>query len=382
MNQENLPLISIITPCKNRVRCIRHCMDSLVHQDYPNFEVLIQDGASTDGTLEILREYEEKYPKIVQLKSEVDEGFPEAFLKLLDRAKGTLIGFCASDQVYFPNVLQWASQVYQKNPEYAFFGSNLYMTDPQWNIIDYYRHSTTSPKSILTYRYGMRLESGFFQKKHLDQIRSELNFSVSPDHKIFVEFSARNFPMKFFKNSAVGKIQYPNESDATITTFFSTRKSNIKDIRSIFDKPYLEPSFRKLKGRANIGILSSLINDCIYIPWSGKAPLEVYQFLLEEIETTFDSIETKKEYKLFEKEILRLASFPHLFMKAFKKLDKFHSDKIQNILSPVLSRDLNRLKIMIHTLYYDIYFRLVKIYYKILKVFYRTRFSNTEKAKL
>ena len=353
MNQENLPLISIIIPCKNRVRCIRHCMDSLVHQDYPNFEVLIQDGASTDGTLEILREYEEKYPKIVQLKSEVDEGFPEAFLKLLDQAKGTLIGLCLSDQVYFPNVLRWASQVYQKNPEYAFFGGKLYLTDPQWNITDYFHQASDNPKLFLAYnKRGLISDCGFVQKKYLDQVRSELRIDHSPEHQILVQFFGRNFPVKYFSKYPVGKAIYaPNHDNNTKTLYIPSKKSGIKNIRSIFDKPYLDPSFRKLKGRANIGILNQLIKDCIYIPLSGKAPLEVYQFLLEEIETTFDSIETKKEYKLFEKEIIRLASFPHLFMKAFRQLDKFHSDKIQKIFS-LVHRPFNQFKIILFKIYY------------------------------
>lgn len=374
--KQNFPLISILLPCKNRVSTIRKCMDSILNQDYPNFEILIQDGASTDGTLKILQEYEANYPKIIRLESEKDHYFSEAFQRLICRIKGTLIGACFSDQLYFPNVLQWASQVYQNNPDYAFFGGKLYITDKQWNTTNYFRNSSGNPKDILTSSKGVCLESGFFQKKYLDQIEPKLNLTdpqgYSSDYRIFVQFAARNFPMKHFKNFAIGKTIFePNHENSLQVNYIPITKSSIKYIRMVFESPYIEPSFREWKGEHNIGILQHLINGFIYIPLQGRAPLDAYEFLLEEIETIFHSIETKKEYKLFKKEIIRLCVHPVFFI-AFKKLEKFQSNEIQKIFSFV-HHPINQFKIIIKKIYYGIYFRLTKIYYKIIKIYYRIR---------
>ncbi|MBW1702357.1 MAG: glycosyltransferase, partial [Deltaproteobacteria bacterium] len=51
------PLVSIFCMCKDRRQTIRRCVESVLNQDYPNIEFVVQDGASTDGTLEILDKY-------------------------------------------------------------------------------------------------------------------------------------------------------------------------------------------------------------------------------------------------------------------------------------------------------------------------------------
>lgn len=66
MNIKNLPLISIIIPCRNEERFIGKCLDSIIANDYPKdkLEVLVVDGMSEDTTREILQRYEKKYPFI------------------------------------------------------------------------------------------------------------------------------------------------------------------------------------------------------------------------------------------------------------------------------------------------------------------------------
>ncbi|MEK6755342.1 MAG: glycosyltransferase, partial [Bacteroidota bacterium] len=67
---DRYPLVSILCPCKNREKTIRRCINSILVQDYPSIEIIVQDGASTDGTLEILQSYGQR----IQLISEPDSG--------------------------------------------------------------------------------------------------------------------------------------------------------------------------------------------------------------------------------------------------------------------------------------------------------------------
>src|SRR5574339_194257 len=76
------PLVSIICFCRNRAQTIRRCIDSVLAQSYTNLEFVVQDGASTDGTLEILKSYDDPRIKIV---SEPDSGPAEAFWRVLNR---------------------------------------------------------------------------------------------------------------------------------------------------------------------------------------------------------------------------------------------------------------------------------------------------------
>ena len=59
------PLVSIICFCKNRASMIARCMESVLNQTYDYLEFVVQDGASTDGTLDILREYQRRDPRIM-----------------------------------------------------------------------------------------------------------------------------------------------------------------------------------------------------------------------------------------------------------------------------------------------------------------------------
>src|SRR5579871_1764961 len=95
------PLVSIICFCKNRVQLIRRCIESVLNQSYRNIEFVVQDGASTDGTLELLQDYALRDPRI-KIVSEPDSGHEEAFWKVLHRCQGEIIGTCLSDEQLFP----------------------------------------------------------------------------------------------------------------------------------------------------------------------------------------------------------------------------------------------------------------------------------------
>jgi glycosyltransferase involved in cell wall biosynthesis len=64
-------LLSIVIPCRNEEKFIARCLDSIIYQDYPkeNLEVLVVDGASEDGTKEIVKDYSQKFPFIKLLEN-------------------------------------------------------------------------------------------------------------------------------------------------------------------------------------------------------------------------------------------------------------------------------------------------------------------------
>jgi len=77
--------VSIITVCINEAARIRETAESVVGQTYRDFEWIVQDGGSTDGTLDILKEY---MSSITVLLSEKDSGVYDAMNKGISRAKG------------------------------------------------------------------------------------------------------------------------------------------------------------------------------------------------------------------------------------------------------------------------------------------------------
>ena len=116
MNPEK-HLISIICAIRNDARFIRETLESVVAQTYPNWELIIMDGASTDATPQIAKEYADKYRNII-LRSEPDEGQWHALDKALALAKGEFImTVCGQDGYLNKNWLAECAQAFERNPE-------------------------------------------------------------------------------------------------------------------------------------------------------------------------------------------------------------------------------------------------------------------------
>ena len=103
------PLISIIVAVYNGEKTLQRCIDSVSNQTYPHKELIIIDGGSTDGTVDILQTNNDK---ITYWKSEPDNGIYHAWNKALDHIKGDWIYFLGSDDYL------WKSDVLEYMRDY------------------------------------------------------------------------------------------------------------------------------------------------------------------------------------------------------------------------------------------------------------------------
>src|ERR1700744_2910658 len=101
-----MPKISILLAVKNVIPLIHGTLKSLKEQTFMNFEVVVVDGASTDGSLEVLYEAARDLP--LHIVSEPDQSLAEGFSKALSRAKGEIVGMISADERYYPDALQQA----------------------------------------------------------------------------------------------------------------------------------------------------------------------------------------------------------------------------------------------------------------------------------
>ena len=95
--------LTIVTVCFNSEKTIRRTLESVLSQDFQDYEYLVVDGASRDGTLDILREYEPKFSGRMRWHSEPDKGIYDAMNKGIRQARGEYIGLINSDDYYLPN---------------------------------------------------------------------------------------------------------------------------------------------------------------------------------------------------------------------------------------------------------------------------------------
>ncbi len=105
------PLISVITPTLNQAQFIDETIQSVLKQNYENFEHIVLDGGSTDGTLEILK----RYPHLRWI-SEKDKGQSDALNKGLRMARGEIIAWLNSDDYYARGAFYRIAGAFETNP--------------------------------------------------------------------------------------------------------------------------------------------------------------------------------------------------------------------------------------------------------------------------
>ena len=113
--------ISIITVVKNNKDTIEKNILSLLNQNYKNYEHIIIDGGSEDGTIEIINKYKKNIKYFI---SEADNGIYDAMNKGIDIVEGDIIGILNADDYYFSNALEIVNNYFKKYNEIDFlFGS-------------------------------------------------------------------------------------------------------------------------------------------------------------------------------------------------------------------------------------------------------------------
>jgi len=121
-----LPLVSIVTVVLNGAKHIEQTIQSVSTQTYPNIEYIIIDGGSTDGTLNILKQYTDQ---IDHWQSEADGGIYFAMNKGIALAKGQIIGILNADDFYLPGAVHNIVQAHLQNNADIYYGDMLVMPE-------------------------------------------------------------------------------------------------------------------------------------------------------------------------------------------------------------------------------------------------------------
>lgn len=169
--KNNSPKISIVVPVLNNEQFLPETLDSLVNQTYKNFEVIIQDGKSTDNTLKIAKNYVKRFPKTFRLYSEKDNGQYDAINKGFKKATGAIFAFLNSDDLYNKHTLHLIKEAYLKNKDALWFAGYGAVIDDKGTetakVVTLYKNmllKINSFNTLITVNYLMQ-PSVFITKK-------------------------------------------------------------------------------------------------------------------------------------------------------------------------------------------------------------------------
>jgi len=118
--------ISIITISRNAAKTINYTINSVIGQDYPDFEYIIIDGSSTDGTMDIVKSFGNRINHVV---SEPDNGISDAFNKGIALSNGTIIGIINADDELLPGTLNAVVNYFSLNPDVTVIHGDVLLYD-------------------------------------------------------------------------------------------------------------------------------------------------------------------------------------------------------------------------------------------------------------
>lgn len=186
------PLISIVTPCFNRVDFIDDAIKSILAQNYANFEHIIVDGGSTDGTLDVLA----KYPHLTVI-SEPDDGMYDALNKGIRLARGTLINSLNSDDVHMPAMLPQIATCFANNPQAnVIFGDAVVVAMDTNQPIETIRNHNGTTFDFRAFETGFQINSGFMTRQLYDALgHYQTRYRVVSDLDFLLRMAAHQTPM-------------------------------------------------------------------------------------------------------------------------------------------------------------------------------------------
>ena len=179
------PLISVITVCYNAASLIEETILSVLSQDYQNLEYLIIDGASTDGTVDIIR----KYAGRLKFVSEPDRGIYDAMNKGLKMATGDWVNFMNAGD-YFANNhvlsdifgVEGQLCLYEDKDKIRIIGGNTLNVFPDGHIEEHHAEQA----DVIPERLPFSHQASFVRIKPIAP-GFDLNYKYAADYKMFYD---------------------------------------------------------------------------------------------------------------------------------------------------------------------------------------------------
>lgn len=179
------PLVSIVMPTRNHARFIREAIDSVLNQSYPNIELLVMDGVSTDNTVEILKSYGDR----IRWISEPDTGQADAIKKGTDLLKGEVLAYLNSDDILLPYAIQTVVNYFNNNPECDMLYGRADYIDVNGNITGTYNTAEYSFERLMT-DCCVCQPAAFWQRRIVDRIGPfDISLQTAMDYEYWLRMA-------------------------------------------------------------------------------------------------------------------------------------------------------------------------------------------------
>lgn len=202
------PLISVVTPCLNSERTIERTLSSIYNQTFNDYEYIVVDGASSDGTLDILDKYVKLFNGKMRYISEPDSGLYNAFNKCIKLANGEFIWIVNSDdyvqkdalKIFSNEIIKTDSKILCGRMNIIHSNGNVETTE-LYSMADYHKAKTlmmmgTPHPATIVHRSIYKIYGGFDER-----------FYISADLDWFQRIARNNVSVHYFNKIVTNFVQ-------------------------------------------------------------------------------------------------------------------------------------------------------------------------------
>lgn len=184
------PCVSIVVPSFNQAQYLEATLDSLFAQNYSPLEVIVMDGGSTDGSVDILKRYDDR---LSYWESVPDEGQTHAINKGFARANGEILAWLNSDDLLLPGAIKSVVERFEKAPSVdVVYGQRIIINEHgqdigTWNV-------KNAHNDILPYADFVPQETLFWRKSLWKRVGGTLDqsFKFAMDWDLLLRFKLVN----------------------------------------------------------------------------------------------------------------------------------------------------------------------------------------------
>jgi glycosyltransferase involved in cell wall biosynthesis len=247
------PLISIVTPCYNSAAYLELCIQSVQDQTYENVEHIIQDGASKDGTQEILERYNGKVDWI----SEKDKGQADGLDRALKRCRGDIILVLNADDELMPHACAWAVEQFGLHPEAgAIYGDQLNVGPDGETISEFLGPEPFNFEAMFCCEQVIPAQAAFMRRSALEEVGlgTDPTLRTCPDYEMWVRLGLK-FPIRH-KPGFLARYRWHPGSEgqqADMVPLMIASKWSV--MQRTWRQPDCPPHLRLLKRRARAGVM-------------------------------------------------------------------------------------------------------------------------------
>ncbi|OGH15115.1 MAG: hypothetical protein A3H50_00930 [Candidatus Levybacteria bacterium RIFCSPLOWO2_02_FULL_37_10] len=271
------PLVSVVMPVFNAGEFLTEAIESILHQTYKNFEFIIVDDCSTDGSWNVIKSYKKKHPtkiKTIRLKKNLNRGGDSCANLAIKRAKGKYIARMDADDIAVIDRLEKQVKFLEENPDIFLVGSSAHVINAK-NIIIGEKLEPQNHKDIYkSYaRFHPVIHPTSMFRRLIDKKKFfyQISYSANNDYHTFFKLICTGFKFANLEEKLIYyRIHSGNDTFINIKDkFMNTLKIRLKMFLRYNYKPSLKDVFTSLVQSILLFLLPERITKDLYLISKG-----------------------------------------------------------------------------------------------------------------